>query len=88
VTVLAGASVASQVEPGVLGFLIVAGIGLALFFLMRSMNKQLRKVYADRQYFSGPPGLPGHTDLPERTEADPPVTQEHQGGTGQDPPRP
>ena len=29
---------------GVLGFLVVAGMGLALFFLLRSMNKQLRKV--------------------------------------------
>ena len=35
---------ASQVVPGVLGFLVVAGMGLALFFLLRSMNKQLRKV--------------------------------------------
>jgi len=84
VTVLAGASTASQVEPGVLGFLIVAGIGLALFFLLRSMNKQLHKISADRQYFSGGPDLPGHTDLPERTEAGPPVSQERRGGTGQD----
>jgi hypothetical protein len=35
---------ASQVVPGILGFLVVAGMGLALFFLLRSMNKQLRKV--------------------------------------------
>jgi hypothetical protein len=35
---------ASQVVPGVLGFLVVAGMGLALFFLLRSMNKHLRKV--------------------------------------------
>ena len=61
----AGASMASQVEPGVLGFSIVAGIGVALFFLIRSMNKQLRKVYADRQYFSVPPGVPARPELPE-----------------------
>jgi hypothetical protein len=74
VTVLASASVASQVEPGVLGFLIVAGIGVVLFFLLRSMNKQLRKVAADRQYFS------------ERTTDDPaaPSPAPH---TGQDSPR-
>ena len=55
VTVLAaGASTASQVEPGLLGFLVVAGIGVALFFLLRSMNKQLRKVSADRRPFAGP----------------------------------
>ena len=38
---------ASQVVPGILGFLVVAGMGLALFFLLRSMNKQLRKVVPD-----------------------------------------
>jgi UPF0716 family protein affecting phage T7 exclusion len=35
---------ASQVVPGILGFFVVAGMGLALFFLLRSMNKQLNKV--------------------------------------------
>ena len=34
----------SNVEPGVLGFLVVAGIGAALVFLLRSMNKQFRKI--------------------------------------------
>jgi hypothetical protein len=43
VTDIAAAS-ANAVVPGVLGFLIVAGMGVALFFLLRSMNKQLRKV--------------------------------------------
>jgi hypothetical protein len=28
----------------VLGFLVVAGMGIALVFLLRSMNKQLRKI--------------------------------------------
>ena len=42
-----GAPTASQVVPGVLGFLVVAGMGLVLFFLLRSMNKQLRKVVPD-----------------------------------------
>jgi hypothetical protein len=35
---------ASQVVPGVLGFLVVAAMGLALYFLLRSMNKHLRRV--------------------------------------------
>ena len=39
-----GAASASNVTPGVLGFLIVAGLGLALFFLLRSMNRQFRKL--------------------------------------------
>jgi len=43
VTVLASPA-ASQVVPGILGFLVVAGMALALFFLLRSMNKQLNKV--------------------------------------------
>jgi hypothetical protein len=44
VTVLAASSVASQVYPGLAGFLVVAGMGLALYFLFRSLNKQLRKI--------------------------------------------
>ena len=42
-TNMAAAS-ANAVVTGVLGFLVVAGMGVALFFLLRSMNKQLRKV--------------------------------------------
>ena len=41
---VAAAAAANTVVTGVLGFLVVAGMGLALFFLLRSMNKQLRKV--------------------------------------------
>jgi hypothetical protein len=45
-TVLAASSTpaADQVVTGVLGFLVVAGMGVVLFFLLRSMNKHLRKV--------------------------------------------
>ena len=43
-TVLAASSVASQVYPGLAGFLVVAGMGVALYFLFRSLNKQLRKL--------------------------------------------
>ena len=43
----AGSSAASNdVEPRVLGFLVVAAIGVALVFLLRSMNKQFRKIEA------------------------------------------
>jgi hypothetical protein len=41
---------ASQVVPGVLGFLVVAGMGLVLFFLLRSMNKHLRKVVREPRW--------------------------------------
>jgi hypothetical protein len=41
---------ASQVVPGILGFLVVAGMALLLYFLLRSMNKQLRKVVPDPRW--------------------------------------
>lgn len=41
--VLAKAS-SDNVTPGVLGFLVVAGIGVALYFLLKSMSKQLKKL--------------------------------------------
>jgi hypothetical protein len=49
VTLLAASSssVASQVTPGLLGFLVVAGMGLAVYFLFRSLNKQLKKISPD-----------------------------------------
>jgi hypothetical protein len=49
---------ASTVNPdyvgaGALGFLVVAGMGVALVFLLRSMNKQFHKITPDPG-----PGLP------------------------------
>jgi len=43
-TAAASSSASSNVEPGVLGFLVVAAMGVALVFLLRSMNKQFRKI--------------------------------------------
>jgi hypothetical protein len=40
----AAASSSDNVSPGVLGFLVVAAMGVALVFLLRSMNKQFRKI--------------------------------------------
>ena len=40
----ASSSHSDNVTPGVLGFLIVAAIGVALVFLLRSMNKQFQKI--------------------------------------------
>jgi hypothetical protein len=37
-------STISDVTPGLLGFLVVAALGFALVFLLRSMNKQFRKI--------------------------------------------
>jgi hypothetical protein len=58
VSVLAASSTASQVYPGLVGFLVVAGMGLALFFLFRSLNKQLHKI-APGQPSSAPSGKSG-----------------------------
>jgi hypothetical protein len=60
-TVLASSSTNStstinDIEPGVLGFLVVAAMGIALVFLLRSMNKQFRKI-----------GPKPEDDLPEGT---------------------
>ncbi len=40
----ASSSATDNVTPGVLGFLVVAAMGVALVFLLRSMNKQFRKI--------------------------------------------
>jgi hypothetical protein len=45
VTTLAAAS-SNDVTPGTLGFLVVFGMAVVLFFLFRSMSKHLRKVNA------------------------------------------
>ncbi|WKX72276.1 hypothetical protein [Streptomyces sp. XD-27] len=34
----------NKVTPGVLGFLVFAAIGLAVWMLMKSMNKHMKKV--------------------------------------------
>ena len=52
--VAASSSASNDVEPGVLGFLVVAAMGVALVFLLRSMNKQFRKITPNPE----PPGGP------------------------------
>ena len=40
----ASSSTSNDVNAGVIAFLIVAAMGVALVFLLRSMNKQFRKI--------------------------------------------
>jgi hypothetical protein len=40
----AAAPASSMVTPGILGFLVFAALVVALVFLIRSMNKQFRKI--------------------------------------------
>jgi hypothetical protein len=49
-----------DVNPGLLGFVIVALLGVATFLLIRSMHRQLKKIDFDEQ---GPP--PGPDDPPD-----------------------
>ncbi|MBB5134074.1 hypothetical protein HNP84_003800 [Thermocatellispora tengchongensis] len=35
---------AGDVSPGLLGFVVVAALGFALFLLIKSMNKQISKI--------------------------------------------
>jgi hypothetical protein len=51
----ASSSSSDDVNAGVIAFLIVAAMGVALVFLLRSMNKQFRKIDAN-------PLEPGPTD--------------------------
>jgi hypothetical protein len=53
--VAASSSASNDVAPGVLGFLVVAALGVALVFLLRSMNKQFRKITPT----ADAPGTPG-----------------------------
>ncbi|MGA4994010.1 hypothetical protein [Nonomuraea bangladeshensis] len=39
---------AGDVSPGLLGFVVVALIGFALYFLIKSMNRQMAKIEVPR----------------------------------------
>ncbi len=75
--VLAKATVNSNdVTPGVLGFLIVAGMAIVLVFLLRSMNRQFRKL--------PPPPDPEQTADPAAgaENAGDPAARAEEAGTG------
>jgi hypothetical protein len=40
----AAAPASDNVTPGLLGFVVFAALAVALFFLLKSMNKQFRKI--------------------------------------------
>lgn len=46
---------------GPMGLLIIVLLGIALFFLIRSMNKHLRRI---PESFPDPGSTPGRTDVP------------------------
>jgi hypothetical protein len=64
-----GAAPATPVGPGLLGFLVVAAIGVALYFLVKSMNRQISKIE-----------VPHEADL-EQPEADKQEAKPRPNGT-------
>jgi hypothetical protein len=64
--VAASSSASDDVSPGVLGFLVVAAMGVALVFLLKSMNKQFRKIEPKAE---GTTGLEGTKPGPSETSA-------------------
>ncbi|GAA2628599.1 hypothetical protein [Streptomyces axinellae] len=50
----------NKVTPGVLGFLVFAAIGIAVWMLMKSMNKHMNRVdFEDKSVSTGPAGSAG-----------------------------
>jgi hypothetical protein len=62
----AAAPASSMVTPGILGFLVFAALAVALVFLIKSMNKQFRKITPD----------PGSAPGAAASAADDPAKQE------------
>lgn len=60
----------NSVSPGLLGFIIVVILGVATWFLARSMAKQLRKLDAD---------------YAQKQDAEPQTPTDHDLGNGQGP---
>jgi hypothetical protein len=66
----ASSSATDNVTPGLLGFLVVAAMGVALVFLLRSMNKQFRKITPEAQGAASE-GATGATE-PKPGQTEPP----------------
>lgn len=69
--VAASSSASNDVTPGVLGFLVVAAMGVALVFLLKSMNKQFRKITPKAEGATGTQGSKGVTGSEGSTGAKP-----------------
>jgi hypothetical protein len=74
-----------DISPGVLGFIVVAALAIALFFLLRSMNKHLRKVSSardDGRELGTPPQDGGPGDAAASAEPTAAVSQKPDGPDG------
>ena len=63
--VAASSPSSDDVTPGVLGFLVVAAMGVALVFLLKSMNKQFRKITPKTEGTTGSKPGPSETSAPD-----------------------
>ena len=61
----------SKVTPGLLGFCVVALLGIATWLLLRSMNRQLRRVdFEERDTRQGAPAGSDGPDTPDDADAE------------------
>jgi hypothetical protein len=67
--VAASSPPSNDVTPGVLGFLVVAAMGVALVFLLKSMNKQFRKIAPKADGATGSEGGTGSKPGQSETSA-------------------
>ena len=67
--VAAAQPASDQVAPGVLGFLVVAAMGVALVFLLKSMNKQFRKIAPKAEETTGLEAVKGSKPGQSETSA-------------------
>ena len=62
--VAASSPPSNDVTPGVLGFLVVAAMGVVLVFLLKSMNKQFRKITPKAEETATANAAPGSKTVP------------------------
>ena len=62
--VAAAAPASDSVTPGLLGFLVVAAMAVALVFLLKSMNKQFRKITPKAEGAAAANAAPGSKTAP------------------------
>ncbi len=63
--VAAAVPASSSVTPGILGFLVFAALAVALVFLIKSMNKQFRKITPEPGAGASAPADPAKPETPE-----------------------
>jgi uncharacterized protein (DUF58 family) len=74
------AAAPAPVGPGLVGFLVVAAIGVALYFLVKSMNRQISKIEVPREADLAGSGAPRAAE-PDEAEAGGRQTGQRADGT-------